>query len=80
MRKASNTSDKEMHELRWQFKFGSTLVRLGREMGRLLRWFAHPGVADPSVKRSRRHLAARKIGDVPYAPPFSRYAFGGNCL
>jgi len=37
-------------ELRWQFVFGSSVIRLDRETGRHIRWYAHPGAVDRSVK------------------------------
>lgn len=39
-------------EYRWQFVFGSTVARPDRETGRVIRWYAHPGAVDRSVKQS----------------------------
>ena len=39
-------------ELRWQFVFGSMVARLDGDTGRLIRWFAHPGAVDRSVKQA----------------------------
>ena len=39
-------------EYRWQFVFGSTVARPDRETGRVLRWYAHPGAVDRSVKQA----------------------------
>jgi integron integrase len=39
-------------EFRWQFVFGSTVARPDRETGRVIRWYAHPGAVDRSVKQA----------------------------
>ena len=39
-------------EFRWQFVFGSTVARPDRETGRIIRWYAHPGAVDRSVKQA----------------------------
>jgi integron integrase len=39
-------------EFRWQFVFGPTVARLDRDTGRLVRWHAHPGAVDRSVKEA----------------------------
>ncbi|HLK16661.1 MAG TPA: tyrosine-type recombinase/integrase [Fimbriimonadaceae bacterium] len=39
-------------EFRWQFLFGSALIRADRETGRRMRWHAHPGAVDRSVKQA----------------------------
>jgi integron integrase len=42
----------EARELRWQFVFGSSVIRLDAETGRRIRWCAHPGAVDRSVKQA----------------------------
>jgi hypothetical protein len=37
------------HNFRWQILFGSTVARLDRDAGRLIRWYAHPGAVDRSA-------------------------------
>ncbi len=37
-------------ELRWQFLFGSAVVRLDADSGRRIRWYAHPSAVDRTVK------------------------------
>lgn len=39
-------------ELRWQFLFGSSVVRLDRESGRKIRWYAHPSSVERTVKEA----------------------------
>jgi integron integrase len=39
-------------EFRWQFVFGSAVARSDREAGRTIRWSAHPGAVDRSVKQA----------------------------
>src|SRR5262245_15671453 len=39
-------------ELRWQFVFGSSVIRLDRETGRPIRWYAHSGAVDRTVKQA----------------------------
>lgn len=39
-------------ELRWQFVFGSSVIRLDTETRRRIRWYAHPGAVDRSIKQA----------------------------
>lgn len=39
-------------ELRWQFGFGSTVVRPDPTTGRSLRWYSHPSTVDRAVRRA----------------------------
>jgi integron integrase len=39
-------------ELRWQSVFGSSAIRLDRETGRRIRWYAHPGAVDRTVQQA----------------------------
>ena len=39
-------------ELRWQFEFGSSLIRPDHVTGRQVRWYAHPGAVDRTVKHA----------------------------
>jgi integrase len=36
----------------WQFLFGSSLIRLEQQTGRRVRWYAHPGAVDRTVKNA----------------------------
>ncbi len=39
-------------ELRWQFVFGSAVLRTDAETGRRLRWHAHPSTVDRAIKEA----------------------------
>lgn len=39
-------------ELRWQFVFGSSVVRPDPDTGHVLRWYAHPSAVDRTVKEA----------------------------
>ncbi|MGD9857258.1 MAG: integron integrase [Planctomycetaceae bacterium] len=39
-------------EFRWQFVFGSSVIRLDGETGHRIRWHAHPGAVDRTVKQA----------------------------
>lgn len=41
-----------VRELRWQFLFGSSLIRPDRETDRRIRWYAHPSAVDRTVKHA----------------------------
>ena len=39
-------------DLRWQFVFGSAVIRLDKATGRRIRWHAHPSAVDRTVKHA----------------------------
>jgi hypothetical protein len=41
-----------VRELRWQFLYGSSVLRPDHATGRQVRWYAHPGAVDRSVKQA----------------------------
>lgn len=47
-------------ELRWQFVFGSTVVRADQVTGRRLRWYAHPATVDRAVRNAAEIAALSK--------------------
>lgn len=47
-------------ELRWQFVFGSAVVRADAETGRRLRWHAHPSAVDRAVREAADLAALAK--------------------